>query len=806
MKCIAPPLAFLLMWLAPACFAAETAGDAPETCFSIGGTGGAYFLAEPGELTIDVYKRDRNLRHRTTELRAILVGPDRQVIQEKVIPDSGQPRGSGPGPFGHARLSTKVKHKGIYGLNVTVSQDRYGQEILWGLRTNCPRWLVETARGHKDERHQEPIVLAGSDRPADVCFLPRGGPLCIDVEKLPAVVEPLTVYDGHGKLLATLPVADGRASHTFSSEVPRDAVPWRLHVPVGQATVHVDGLTRWATDDPFANLSLWTPRAESFFAFQPNRWLLTPYCRTVYGQAGSPGQFSFEVYNNASQSRTIALHLEFPGARWAAELSEDRLVLGPKKGRPVAVRFAFPAEGVSQICHLRVTPADDPSLSTYSTLKVRAGAAPAAAPPQVPLVLKPYCHENEQFGYLPDYPTDGQMYFDLANRPFVRAKNGFRALRPGGWTATDFRAAVVLPDGSANGRAWGSLSSKVAFDRQGGVYLLGSSGGRAALLHSTDGGSTFTACEIPRRAESSSYDFEQFSGHNTPDAPPPILRYTRTASDPKLFWRRLHDLELFLPEYKDGRLTMGPPILITKKCIGLAVHSGIPSTVVSGNGKVHIVWGEVTEPDEKSPGVPTWVATCDRATRTLGKPTLVGYGPPANDIHNTPSITMDSRGYLHVLAGTHGRPFPYARSLEPNDASAGWTEAEPTGEGLRQTYIGLVCGPDDTLHAVFRLWRSAEEPFPASHHAVLAYQRKRPGKPWEPPRALIVPPFSEYSVFYHRLTIDRAGRLFLSYDYWSTYWFYRNDHRGSRRAVLMSPDGGETWKMATDEDLAAAQE
>ncbi len=60
---------------------------------------------------------------------------------------------------------------------------------------------------------------------------------------------------------------------------------------------------------------------------------------------------------------------------------------------------------------------------------------------------------------------------------------------------------------------------------------------------------------------------------------------------------------------------------------------------------------------------------------------------------------------------------------------------------------------------------------------------------------LIVAPFSEYSVFYHRLTIDREGRLFLSYDYWSTYWFYRTDHFGSRRALLMSPDGGDAWKL-----------
>ena len=61
-------------------------------------------------------------------------------------------------------------------------------------------------------------------------------------------------------------------------------------------------------------------------------------------------------------------------------------------------------------------------------------------------------------------------------------------------------------------------------------------------------------------------------------------------------------------------------------------------------------------------------------------------------------------------------------------------------------------------------------------------------------------PFSEYSIFYHRPTIDRAGRLFLSYDYWSTYWFYRTDHWGTRRA-LMSSDNGDTWKLAQTQDL-----
>ena len=142
----------------------------------LGGVGGVYLLAEPGELTIDVYKRDRNRRGSTTELRAILAGPDRRVIAQAAIPDDGQPRGSGWGPVQRTRLTARVPRKGVYALNVTVSQDRYGEEMVWGFATNCPRYLIETARGHRDQRHEEPIVLADPARPGDVCFRPRRGP------------------------------------------------------------------------------------------------------------------------------------------------------------------------------------------------------------------------------------------------------------------------------------------------------------------------------------------------------------------------------------------------------------------------------------------------------------------------------------------------------------------------------------------------------------------------------------------------------------------------------------------------------
>jgi hypothetical protein len=462
----------------------------------------------------------------------------------------------------------------------------------------------------------------------------------------------------------------------------------------------------------------------------------------------------------------------------------------------VQLDYTVPAEGQSQVCYLRATPVEQPEFSTYATLTTIGGAAPATRVLTMPLVLTPYRHENEQFGYVPDYPVESQPYFDSDNRPYLRAGGGVATWREGQWVTLDVRSA---------GHRVAALGTKIAFDRSGHLYLPGTVGGQTALLDSADQGKTFTAWPLPEaKTRGRVLEIEEFTGHNTADGPPPLLRYTLTASDPKLIWRRINDLELLVPQRVNGQITFVPPTLVSHQCIGLASHSGIPSSVVSRGDRIHVVWAEATEPAAKAPGVPTYVASYDRQGHRLGAPALVGYGPPANDIHNSPSITIDSHGYLHVLVGTHGRPFPYVRSLEPNTAHAGWTDPVLVGEGLGLTYIGLVCGRDDTLHLACRYWRINEPPFPASHHATLAHLRKPADGPWQAPEVLVVPPLSEYSVFYHRLTIDRTGRLLLSYDYWSTHWFYRTDHRGGRRALLVSPDGDRTWKLATSADLTGS--
>jgi hypothetical protein len=766
------------------------AGD--EMPLRLGGCGGVYFYASPGELWVEVQKQDLNVRGSKTHLRALLFTPDRKVVDEAWLADDGQATRSGPGPVQRAMLRTNVVRPGVYGLNITVTQDRYGENVSWGFRSNCLKYLIETSRGHKDERHQEPIVLRNAGRQADIGFLPGAKPFSVDVSGLRKGVKGLQVYDGDGRKVTTLAISPhGTVRGDFGADKSRAGKLWRLHLNEAQAIINIDGITRWNRGDTRENLSLWTPELSSWFAFRENRWLLTPYSLNVYADAEGQGLVNFTVHNNSAASKRIRLSLEFDEeSTWAAELSKTQVELKANSTEQIPIEYKAPSKGGEWKCYVRASVLDETEFSTWSSVTLRREVAPAMLPLKMPVKLEPYRHENEQFGYRPDYPLDNQVYFDLDNRPFVIASDGVFRLHGGAWVKTTQarhsdtgRTIPIRP-----------LGTKIAFDRDNDIYLLGRESGSTVLLRSGDHGETFAAWRVPG---SGSFDIEQFSGHNVVDGPPALARFHQTAADPKLIWRRINDLDLILPAKRlDGSIVMGQPIAVSKNCIGLSAHSGIPSTIVSRGDNVHITWGEATEPKAKAPGVPTYVARYNRSTGRLGTPALVGYGPPANDVHNSPCITIDGKGYLHVLIGTHGRTFKYVRSLKPNSADGGWTEAKEVGAGLRQTYVGMVCDHNNTLHLAFRLWLDDNKYFPAGYYANLAYMTKPPAEKWSDVQPLIVAPFSEYSIFYHRLTIDRKGTLFLSYDYWSTFWFYRTDHRGDRRALLMSPDGGNTWKLA----------
>jgi hypothetical protein len=294
-----------------------------------------------------------------------------------------------------------------------------------------------------------------------------------------------------------------------------------------------------------------------------------------------------------------------------------------------------------------------------------------------------------------------------------------------------------------------------------------------------------------------------------------VLTYRQTKGHPATFCS-YNDLLLYSPRKTEAGIEMGEPVMVSDNCLGACQHSGGPGSVATREGKTHVVWGEVA-PDD-APGVPTYIATFDRATRTLGEKVLLGYGPPVNDVHNVPAITLDSKGYIHVMTGAHGANFTYRRSLVPNDAYSGWTEpvnvldagyvdenSDADGTG-RQTYISLVCGPDDTLYTAYRQWRQGVDPYHDGNiYAALSFQSKPPDGPWGPAQPRVIPPVDGYSIYYHKLTIDRRGNLYLSYSYYTSDLTYQNEYPEQYHncAVQVSRDKGATWKLAEISDFEA---
>ena len=143
--------------------------------------------------------------------------------------------------------------------------------------------------------------------------------------------------------------------------------------------------------------------------------------------------------------------------------------------------------------------------------------------------------------------------------------------------------------------------------------------------------------------------------------------------------------------------------------------SGTGNKIITHDGKRHVAWLDSTEE-----GYFDRVRTLDRKTGEWSPTYTLGR---ASDNHGRPAMTMDSKGYLHVVYGVHHDDVPYRRSVRPNDASE-WTETVTFGADM--TYPTLMCGPDDTLYLTGR-----------SKWGGVRLFAKPPGEDWED-RGLII--------------------------------------------------------------------
>ncbi len=476
-------------------------------------------------------------------------------------------------------------------------------------------------------------------------------------------------------------------------------------------------------------------------------------------------------------------------------------------------------------------------LATLLAVAVGGPAVPAVDAPVSPFVLAPLIGPWEQYGYAPDYVRNVPS-FDSQDRAYIRSRTSntnhssyVHAIEDGEWTRLDFSAALraAYPDYARTVGAASIRSDRVVFDSRDRAYNplrieLEDGSTRNVLMVSWDLCRTWKVFELP----DGWFATELWVGHNELDGPP-FLAFWEPSGLPPVKGGQRNSLWVTQPRLDGDELVVPAPTHVTDECLGLNKDSGGASFAVTHGDTTFFVWSEASAAD--SPGVPTYAATYDHSTGAVGAKHLLAVTPPANDIHNKPGICSDGEGYLHVVAGSHGRPVLYTRSLSPLSVDAGWSAAQrlPADPPLapyapadepRQTYNAFVCDSTDSLHLVTRQFRQwpGEDGVVRTYGGLIHHSLPKGGV-WSYPHLILIGADTGYSIYYHKLALDHRDRLFLSLSYAGGEEYYHAKSRAAglrvlgrselllgkyrRRLLLVSEDAGITWRLAETADLAA---
>lgn len=458
-------------------------------------------------------------------------------------------------------------------------------------------------------------------------------------------------------------------------------------------------------------------------------------------------------------------------------------------------------------------------------------AAPAAAPARDALLrIDSRQSLRQQFGYAPAYERNLPS-FDAANRAFIRSRTAAQdatkyvfSLRGGAFRRASILDAVrgSYPGFRATVNAGGWGCAAVEADSLGRLYTLleiriADGSLRNVLLYSLDTGRSWRLLRLPFKPPRTSPDgvingtsaSEHLVGWNQRSEPPLIALWRPVADWPG---ERACRMALYVaqPRFEGDRLILPKPVLVSNRCLGVIQAAGDASFAATVGSTTYIVWAEVASVD--APGAPTFVAAYDQTTGTVNGRRKVATARPVNDDHTTPGIVADSRGILHVLSGSHNSRFLYTRTVDPADAT-NWTKPEPvlksgyimpgTVASARgcQTYLSLVCMPDDALVIVFRQRRrGVDRAFGGRTYDALSVQRLEPGGAWSEARRIVYcstrPGYAQY---YQKLTVDRRGRVYLSLSYFRPGDWPRDERAANRyhhRMLLISETGGSSWRFA----------
>lgn len=413
------------------------------------------------------------------------------------------------------------------------------------------------------------------------------------------------------------------------------------------------------------------------------------------------------------------------------------------------------------------------------------------------------------------------------------------------------------------------------------------------LLHSRDKLKTWDVYVLPFPRAT----FEKIDGHNqTAIQRPPLLLNGVI----KYFDGADQSGYLIIPEKKsDGTLSLSKTVRYSPNCLMVGYHSGDGNLLITGKDLVYIAYGWYPPQDKvkeylrpyaeynaagnlgkplikwdwdrknatanegmppipenhaglkqeyfrqgKFPaysrtGLPSFVVTYNLKTGVLSSPVYVGSGGFGLDDHNWPAISIDGKGYLHVILNGHHDPLNYIRSSEPYEISA-WKNPEHIIVDEKWTglsYGTLICDRNNNLYTANRSTTGVY-----NFHLSMNRMNGQTGK-WEKERPLITPFKYMYRLWYQKMSIDvTTDRIFISYydqcrtsqisrtayDFYVFTWpdiekrmckafgkanvpdngppdpgkintYYDMD--ASEMVILVSSDQGKTFRLARNEDF-----
>lgn len=226
--------------------------------------------------------------------------------------------------------------------------------------------------------------------------------------------------------------------------------------------------------------------------------------------------------------------------------------------------------------------------------------------------------------------------------------------------------------------------------------------------------------------------------------------------------------------------------VLSEQGSGRATAYSEATKIITFGDKTHVAWL-----DSDRSGFHVRARTLDRQTGIWSQTVTIGR---AQDNHGGPALTVDSKGFLHVVYYPHHRAFRYRQSVRPNDVSE-WTEEQQFGESL--SYPVMLCAPDNTLILTARRYYEANDRLNE-----VELWTKPVGKAWQRDGVILKARYLNYTQFAESLAWGPDGAIHLSARIYET-----NPKKDAAPVqtlgYMRSKDRGRTWTKSDGSPISA---